>query len=172
MSNPNLTWRLAPEHGFDGIELVSSSRLTQSRCGALGSRRKGRWLAHVPVRSLGWDFGSRHRCRRYHRGPCPEPLQSGSACDGDSPRIANKAAFIGQNDLPMIEKLRHISGRDYIDVTTSRTSIAGITRLEADFHLQPSVLIEGRLVFNPDDRWRLLKILDDAYLGSQLTAQK
>jgi hypothetical protein len=72
----------------------------------------------------------------------------------------------------MIEKLRHISGRDYIDVTTSRTSIAGITRLEADFHLQPSVLIEGRLVFNPDDRWRLLKILDDAYLGSQLTAQK
>jgi hypothetical protein len=68
----------------------------------------------------------------------------------------------------MIEKLRHISGRDYI----KDLFIAGITRLEADFHSQPSVVIEGRLVFNPDDQRRLLKILDDAYLGSQLTAQK
>lgn len=73
--------------------------------------------------------------------------------------------------LQKVEKLRNIANKGYLP----RVTMADIKRTIAAFRLDIAVEVvdgEERLVFNRRDRWAILNLLDDAYLGSQMTGLK
>lgn len=73
--------------------------------------------------------------------------------------------------LQKLEKLRNIAGKAYLQNVT----MADIKRTIADFELDIQVKTvngEERLVFDTSDRWAILNLLDDAYLGSEMTGLK
>lgn len=73
--------------------------------------------------------------------------------------------------LQKLEKLRNIAGKAYLQ----RVTMADIKRTIKDFGLNIEVKAVGgeeRLVFDPNDRWAILNLLDDAYLGSEMTGVK
>ena len=73
--------------------------------------------------------------------------------------------------LQKLEKLRNIAGKSYLQNVT----MADIKRTIKSFHLGIEVKLvnsEERLVFDRKDRWAILNLLDDAYLGSEMTGLK
>jgi hypothetical protein len=82
-----------------------------------------------------------------------------------------KALCDGQ--LNMLAKLKNIAAKEYL----SRVTMKDIKRVIRDFKLAAEVVErdgEERLVFDPEakDRWLILRILDDDYLGSVMTKLK
>lgn len=84
--------------------------------------------------------------------------------------FANADDFIAacQSNLNMMKKLKRIADSDYLDLITP----AKIRKLQAEYGLIATLLQGNSLVFDPSDRWRLLKILDDDYLRSGLTDRR
>jgi len=73
--------------------------------------------------------------------------------------------------LQKLEKLRNIARKAYLQNVT----MDDIKRTIADFELDIEVKTvngEERLVFDAGDRWAILNLLDDAYLGSEMTGLK
>ena len=73
--------------------------------------------------------------------------------------------------LQKLEKLRNIAAKPYIQKVTMKD----IKRTIQSFSLSVEVTaIDGkeRLVFDRKDRWAILHLLDDAYLGSEMTGLK
>jgi hypothetical protein len=80
-------------------------------------------------------------------------------------------ACMGQ--IQMISKLAQIARKPYL----ARVTMADIRRTIEEFHLEITVVRVGnqeQLVFEPtpSKRWLILKLLDDDYLGSVMTALK
>ena len=73
--------------------------------------------------------------------------------------------------LQKLEKLRNIAGKEYLQ----RVTMADIKSTIGSFALRVEVKVvdgEERLVFDSKDRWAILNLLDDAYLGSEMTGLK
>ena len=73
--------------------------------------------------------------------------------------------------LQKIEKLRNIASKPYL----RRVTMTDIKRTFQSFSLSVEVAVvdgEERLVFDRKDRWAILHLLDDAYLGSEMTGLK
>ena len=82
-----------------------------------------------------------------------------------------REACTGQ--LQMMSKLAQIARKPYLNRVTMRD----IRRTIDEFQLNVQTVVEDgeeRLVFNanPNDRWLILKLLDDDFLGSIMTNQK
>ena len=77
-----------------------------------------------------------------------------------------------EGHLQMKAKLKNIANKPYLKTV----KIADIKRVLKEFpHL--GVEIEEKdgkesLVFDPENKWALLRLLDDDYLGSRLTGEK
>lgn len=72
------------------------------------------------------------------------------------------------NHLQKLEKLKNISQKDYI----SRVTIKEIKDTINKFNLNIKFISENgieKIVFDKSDRWTILNLLDDAYLGSEMT---
>jgi len=70
--------------------------------------------------------------------------------------------------LQKLEKLRNISQKPYL----KKITIKDIKRTIAKFKLKVGIeKADGveKIVFDKDDRWAILNLLDDAYLGSEMT---
>jgi hypothetical protein len=78
-----------------------------------------------------------------------------------------------EGHLNMLAKLKNIAAKEYLQ----RVTMKDIKRVIKQFKL-PAVIIdkdgEERLVFDPEakDKWLILRILDDDYLGSVMTRLK
>ena len=73
--------------------------------------------------------------------------------------------------LQKVEKLRNISQKPYL----AKVTMADIKKTISDFGLSVQVAeVNGQeqLMFEASDRWTILNLLDDAYLGSQMTGIK
>lgn len=88
--------------------------------------------------------------------------------------IANFAAFAEscKTHVHKLAKLRNIAAKPYLQHIT----MGDIKQTISDFSL-PGVKVESRngqevLVYDESDRWVVLKLLDDDYLGSTMTKQK
>jgi hypothetical protein len=93
----------------------------------------------------------------------------------DRVRIDNFAAFASlcEGRLNMLAKLKNIAAKEYLQ----RVTMQDIKRVIVEFNLPAKMEgAEGeeRLVFEPDaeDKWLILRILDDDYLGSIMTELK
>jgi hypothetical protein len=79
-----------------------------------------------------------------------------------------------EGHLLKLAKLRNIAAKDYIKTVT----IADIKKVIKEFSLDNVKIIkkdgEERLLFDPkaDDKWAILRVLDDDYLGSIMTNYK
>lgn len=75
-----------------------------------------------------------------------------------------------EGELNMLAKLKNIAAKDYLQ----RVTMKDIQRVIKKFKLPAVIAVrngEERLVFDPQakDRWLILRILDDDYLGSVMT---
>jgi Kiwa protein KwaB-like len=82
-----------------------------------------------------------------------------------------RAACTGQ--IQMMSKLAQIARKPYL----TRVTMRDIRRTIDEFRLDVQIVAENgqeRLLFeaNPNKRWLILKLLDDAFLGSIMTNQK
>jgi len=68
----------------------------------------------------------------------------------------------------MMRKLQRIVESGYLE----HLSIDKIEKLVKEFKLAPTVISEGKLYFDPDNRWQILKMLDDDYLRSGMTERR
>lgn len=90
-------------------------------------------------------------------------------------KIANYDQFaeLCEGQLNMLAKLKNIAAKEYLQ----RVTMKDIKRVIKQFKL-PAIVAEEdgeeRLVFDPEakDRWLILRILDDDYLGSVMTKLK
>ena len=70
--------------------------------------------------------------------------------------------------LQKLEKLRNIASKTYLQ----RVTMGDIRRTIENFGLDIEIRVvdgEERLVFDKANRWAILNVLDDAYLGSEMT---
>lgn len=84
--------------------------------------------------------------------------------------IANFASFEAScmNHLQKLAKLRNIAAKPYLQ----RVTMDDLKRTIAKFGLKISVSVENgeeKLQFDETDKWAILNLLDDAYLGSEMT---
>ena len=73
--------------------------------------------------------------------------------------------------LQKLEKLRNIAAKPYISSITMPT----IKRTIEEFNLDVQTSVqngEEKLIFDNSNKWGILNLLDDAYLGSQMTGYK
>ncbi len=88
--------------------------------------------------------------------------------------IANFDAFAlaCEGHLQMLSKLKNIANREYLNSIT----MADIKKVMNEFpQLRIKIIKQGgkeMLVFDPSDKWELLRLLDDDYLKSLMTEQK
>jgi Kiwa protein KwaB-like len=84
--------------------------------------------------------------------------------------LANAAEFAQacQGNLYMMRKLSRIVGSGYIAQITPRR----VSDLVREFGIQGRIMDGGRFFFDRDNRWVLLKVLDDDFLRSPLTATR
>jgi Domain of unknown function (DUF4868) len=89
--------------------------------------------------------------------------------------IENFDAFsaLCQGQLNMMAKLKNIAAKEYLQ----RVTIEDIKRVIRHFRLDAKITKyngEERLLFDPNskDKWLILRILDDDYLGSMMTKLK
>ena len=85
----------------------------------------------------------------------------------------NAFARICEGNLYMLAKLRNIAGKDYLATVTMKD----IKRVIKEFNLSVQVVKrdgEEKLLFDESarERWTILNLLDDAYLGSSMTKRK
>ncbi len=84
--------------------------------------------------------------------------------------IINAAEFVTacQSDLNMMRKLQRICESGYLEQITAEK----LGRLVTEYKLSQTVLVGGKLNFDPKYRWQILKMLDDDYLSSRLTDRR
>ena len=85
----------------------------------------------------------------------------------ESVPIANFEAFSESclGHLQKLKKLRNIAQKPYLaDIT-----INDIRRTIENFELDVEINDDGELVFDAANRWGILQLLDDSYLGSEMT---
>jgi hypothetical protein len=84
--------------------------------------------------------------------------------------FANAKEFIAacQSNLNMMKKLKRIAESDYLDLITP----AKVRTLVAEYGLSRSLVAGDSFVFDPGDRWRILKVLDDDDVKSSLTERR
>jgi hypothetical protein len=86
---------------------------------------------------------------------------------GDAVAIANfddfRTSCLGH--LHKLKKLRSIASKPYLNQITVADLQATINR----FHLPVQIDAQDRLIFDPQHRWEILHLLDDAYLESRMT---
>lgn len=68
-------------------------------------------------------------------------------------------------NLSMMLKLNNIASKDYLN----RISGTEIQKLLGEFPGLGIELIDGKIVFDPKNKWNLLRLLDDGFLSSGLT---
>lgn len=73
-----------------------------------------------------------------------------------------------QGNLNMMRKLQRIAEGGYLE----QLSIGKIEALVKEFKLDPGVISEGKLYFDPKNRWEILRVLDDDYLRSGMTDRR
>ena len=90
-------------------------------------------------------------------------------------KIENFSAFsaLCEGNLNMMAKLKNLASKEYLQSVTMKD----IKRVIKSFGLAATVIRkdgEDRLVFDPDskDKWLILRILDDDFLGSVMTKLK
>ena len=67
-------------------------------------------------------------------------------------------------------KLNNIASKQYL----KQIKMADIKKVIEEFDLKIKTIHKGRkemLVFDPADKWAILRLLDDDYLGSVMTGQ-
>lgn len=87
--------------------------------------------------------------------------------------IANFARFERSclSHLQKLAKLRNIASKPYL----ARVTMDDLRRTIARFNLPIQIVDEGgteKLAFDENDKWTILNLLDDAYLGSEMTGIK
>lgn len=84
--------------------------------------------------------------------------------------ITNSKEFVAacQSNLNMMKKLKRVAESDYLELITP----AKLRRLVHEYNLSPTLLGKDSLVFDPAERWQILKVLDDDYLRSGLTERR
>lgn len=73
--------------------------------------------------------------------------------------------------LQKLEKLKNISQKPYL----KKVTIRDLKKTIREFRLKVKIVrVDGaeQLLFDPQDRWAILNLLDDAYLGSTMTGLK
>ena len=68
----------------------------------------------------------------------------------------------------MMRKLQRIVESGYLE----QISITKIEHLVKEFKLSSSVISDGKLYFDPANRWQILKMLDDDFLRSGMTERR
>jgi hypothetical protein len=82
-------------------------------------------------------------------------------------------AALVEGQLNMLAKLKNIAAKEYLQ----RVTMKDIKRVIKQFKLSAAIVAkdgEERLIFDPEakDKWLILRILDDDYLGSVMTKLK
>ncbi len=86
---------------------------------------------------------------------------------GETVPIANFDEFSQSclGHLQKLKKLRNIARKPYL----AQITVDNIRDTIENYHLDVELNENGELVFDPADRWGILQLLDDAYLGSEMT---